>query len=104
MKPSADKLSRREQILQSLAQMLESLGVDPISGDQVAIAVTVGAWAQASHFGEGVIDADALAANLVGAIVKDPVQDRIALQEYLENVVRTRKSWGDLYASIREVI
>jgi len=69
-----------------------------------AIAVTVGAWAQAGHFGAGAIDAEALAANLVGAIVKDPVQDRIALQEYLENVVRSRKQWSDLYAAIREVL
>lgn len=69
-----------------------------------AIAVTVGAWAQAGHFGSGAIDAEALAANLVGAIVKDPVQDKIALQEYLENVVRTRKGWSDLYTAIREVL
>jgi MoxR-like ATPase len=69
-----------------------------------AIAVTIGAWAEASHFGSGVIDAQALAANLVGAIVKDPVQDRVVLQEYLETVVRERKDWGDLYGAIREVM
>jgi MoxR-like ATPase len=69
-----------------------------------AIAVTIGAWAEASHFGEGVIDAEALAANLVGAIVKDPVQDTLVLQEYLETVVRERAEWGDLYAAIKAVI
>ena len=69
-----------------------------------AIAVTIGAWAEAGHFGSGVIDASSLAANLVGAIVKDPVQDKIVLQEYLEVVVRERKDWGDLYSAIREVI
>jgi endonuclease/exonuclease/phosphatase family metal-dependent hydrolase len=69
-----------------------------------AIAVTIGAWAEASHFGDGAIDARTLAANLVGAIVKDPVQDIVALQEYLENVVRTRDGWDDLYSAIREVI
>ena len=37
-------------------------------------------------------------------IVKDPVQDKIVLQEYLEVVVRERKDWGDLYSAIREVI
>ena len=41
---------------------------------------------------------------LVGAVVKDPVQDTVALQEYLESVVRQRKGWGDLYAAMREVI
>ena len=45
-----------------------------------------------------------MAANLVGAVVKDPVQDLVALQEYLENVVRTRDGWDDLYRAIREVI
>jgi len=69
-----------------------------------AIAVTIGAWAEAGHFGSGAIDAQSLAANLVGAIVKDPVQDRIVLQEYLETVVRERKEWSDLYGAIREVM
>jgi hypothetical protein len=32
------------------------------------------------------------------------VQDTVALQEYLENVVRERDGWSDLYAAIREVI
>ncbi|MEO1227451.1 MAG: AAA family ATPase [Myxococcota bacterium] len=69
-----------------------------------AIAVMVGAWSHAGHFGEGVIEAESLAANLVGAIVKDPVQDRVVLQEYLETVVRERKDWKDLYRAIREVV
>jgi len=69
-----------------------------------AISVGVSAWASAAHFGDGEIDADALASNIVGAVVKDPVQDTIALQEYLENVVRTRDGWSDLYSAIREVL
>ncbi|MGJ4896754.1 MULTISPECIES: AAA family ATPase [unclassified Bradyrhizobium] len=69
-----------------------------------AIAVTIGAWAEAGHFGSGVIDAQSMAANLVGAIVKDPVQDKVVLQEYLETVVRERKPWADLYGAIRDVI
>lgn len=69
-----------------------------------AIGVTIGAWAEAGHFGAGAIDATTLAANLVGAIVKDPVQDHAVLREYLETVVRERKEWSDLYGAIREVI
>jgi MoxR-like ATPase len=69
-----------------------------------AISVGVSAWAEAGHFGDGRIDAASLAANLVGAVVKDPVQDSVALQEYLENVVRTRQGWSDLYAAIRDVM
>ena len=69
-----------------------------------AISVGVSAWAEAGHFGNGIIDANAMAANIVGAVVKDPVQDTVALQEYLENVVRTREGWSDLYVAIRDVL
>src|ERR1700756_1758908 len=69
-----------------------------------AISVGVSAWASAAHFGDGEMTAESLAPNLVGAVVKDPVQDTVALQEYLESVVRTRDGWSDLYSSIREVL
>lgn len=69
-----------------------------------AISVGVSAWASAAHFGNGEITAESLAPNVVGAVVKDPVQDSVALQEYLESVVRTRDGWSDLYSAIREVI
>jgi MoxR-like ATPase len=69
-----------------------------------AIAVTIGAWAEAAHFGSGAIDATALSANLLGAVVKDPVQDMIVLREYLETVMRERKEWRDLYAAMRELV
>jgi MoxR-like ATPase len=69
-----------------------------------AISVGVSAWAEAAHFGRGTVEAAHMAANLVGAVVKDPVQDLVALQEYLENVVRSRDGWDDLYRAIREVI
>jgi len=69
-----------------------------------AISVGVSVWASAAHFGDGEMDAQSMASNLVGAVVKDPVQDTIALQEYLETVVRTRDGWSDLYSAIREVL
>ncbi len=69
-----------------------------------AISVGVSAWASAAHFGNGAITAESLAPNIVGAVVKDPVQDTIALQEYLESVLRTRDGWSDLYSAIREVL
>ncbi|HEY4358055.1 MAG TPA: AAA family ATPase [Acidobacteriaceae bacterium] len=69
-----------------------------------AISVGVSAWASAAHFGDGSLDAQSLAPNLVGAVVKDPVQDTVALQEYLESVLRTRDGWHDLYTAIREVL
>ena len=47
--------------------------------------------------------ADDVAAGLVGAVVKDPVQDRIVWQEYLETVVKDRREWTDLYRACREL-
>ena len=44
--------------------------------------------ALAAHFGDGVLRAGDVAAGIVGAVVKDPVQDRVVWQEYLETVVK----------------
>ena len=35
-------------------------------------------------------------------ILRDDID--VALQEYLESVVRTRDGWSDLYTAIREVL
>ena len=40
---------------------------------------------------------------LVGAVVKDPVQDGVVWQEYLETVMRKRRGWNDLYDACREL-
>jgi MoxR-like ATPase len=69
-----------------------------------AISVGIAAWAEAAHFGSGAVDATSLSGNIVGAVVKDPVQDRIVLHEYLESVIRERQGWRDLYDAIREVL
>jgi hypothetical protein len=69
-----------------------------------AISVGISSWASAAHFGDGVLTAESVAPNIVGAVVKDPMQDTVELEEYLESVVRTREGWGDLYGAIREVL
>ncbi len=53
--------------------------------------------AMAAYYGDGVLDADDLAAGLTGAIVKDPVQDQVVWLEYLQTVVKERDGWKDLY-------
>jgi hypothetical protein len=40
---------------------------------------------------------------VVGAVVKDPVQDGAIWQEYLETVVKERKEWADLYRAFKEL-
>jgi MoxR-like ATPase len=69
-----------------------------------AISVMTNGLALAAHFGDGVPGADDVAAGITSAVVKDPVQDRIVLQEYLETVVREREGWGDLYRACRELV
>ena len=42
-----------------------------------------------------------VAGGLTGAVVQDPVQDKVVWQEYLEAVVRERDGWGALYRACR---
>jgi MoxR-like ATPase len=68
-----------------------------------AISVMTSGLALAAHFGDGVLRAADVAGGLVGAIVQDPVSDRVVWQEYLETVVRERTEWRDFYRACREV-
>lgn len=68
-----------------------------------AISVVTSGLALAAHFGDGTMRAHDLAAGITGAIVKDPVQDKIVWQEYLETVVKDRDGWKDLYRACREM-
>lgn len=68
-----------------------------------AISVVNNGRALASHFGDGRIQAADLAAGLTGSVVKDPVQDRVVWQEYLETVIKERDGWKDLYRACREL-
>ena len=66
-----------------------------------AISVVNSGLVLAAHFGDGSLKAGDLASSLVGAIVKDPIQDRVVWQEYLETVVKERDGWKDLYRACR---
>jgi MoxR-like ATPase len=69
-----------------------------------AISVITHGMSLAAHFGDGVLRGADLAAGMVGAIVKDPVQDRVVMLEYLETVVKERSGWKDLYRACRDVM
>jgi MoxR-like ATPase len=69
-----------------------------------AISVVNSGQALAVHFGEGTINAHDVAGSLLGAIVKDPVQDRNIWEEYLETVMKERKGWEDLYEASRAIL
>lgn len=70
-----------------------------------AIAVVVGGLSQCHFFGDGKLTADDLGGNLVGAIVKDPVQDKAVLEEYLETVLKKRgDGYGAYYRAMLDVL
>ena len=68
-----------------------------------AIGVMNQGLSLAAHFGDGTLRAADVASGLVGAVVKDPVQDRIVWKEYLETVVKERDGWKDFYRACRKV-
>jgi MoxR-like ATPase len=68
-----------------------------------AISVITSGRVLATHFGDGVLRAPDVAGGIVGAVVQDPVSDRVIWQEYLETVVREREDWRDFYRACREV-
>lgn len=68
-----------------------------------AISVLNNSLSLAAHFGSGSLSSEDLAASLIGAVVKDPIQDAIVWREYLETVARERKEWRDLYEACREI-
>ncbi|MDO4717674.1 MAG: AAA family ATPase [Propionibacteriaceae bacterium] len=68
-----------------------------------AISVVTNGLALATHFGDGVLRAEDVAAGIVGAIVKEPVSDSVIWNEYLQTVVRERSGWKDFYRACRQV-
>lgn len=68
-----------------------------------AISVVNQGLSLAAHFGDGSIKANDLAAGLIGAVIKDPIQDKVVWMEYLETVVKGRDGWKDLYRACKEL-
>jgi len=69
-----------------------------------AISVMTSGLTMAAYYGDGALRAADLAAGITGAIVKDPVQDRVVWLEYLQTVVKERDGWKDLYRACHEVL
>ncbi len=83
---------------------LIALNAEPSSTLSTAEAISVinSGMALAGHFGDGVLRAADVASGLLGAVIKDPVQDTVVWKEYLETVVKERSDWKDLYRACRE--
>jgi MoxR-like ATPase len=69
-----------------------------------AISVVNHGLAVGAYFGDGNLKAGDIAAGLTGAIVKDPVQDKVVWLEYLKTVVKEREGWKDLYRACMDVL
>ena len=68
-----------------------------------AISVITSGIALSAHFGDGRLRPADIAAGIVGAVVKDPVADRVAWSEYLEVVARDREGWSEFYTACRDI-
>jgi MoxR-like ATPase len=68
-----------------------------------AIGVINQGLALAGHFGDGTLNASDIASSLTGAVIKDPVQDKVVWLEYLETVVKERNGWKDIYRACRDL-
>ena len=69
-----------------------------------AISVMNSGLSLAYHFGDGDLKADDIASGVIGAVIKDPVQDKIVFQEYMETVLKNREGWKDIYRACRDVV
>ena len=68
-----------------------------------AISVVNSGLSMAAYFGDGQLKAADLAAGILGSVIKDPVQDKLVWQEYLETVVKPREDWKDIYRACRDL-
>ena len=69
-----------------------------------AISVVNNGLAMSGYFGDGRLNATDLVSGIIGAVVKDPLQDQVIWQEYLETVVKGRDGWKDIYRASREML
>ena len=107
--PALEEIRRLVTIFRELRAGLTSDGKTKLKSPSgslstaEAISVVNQGLSLAAHFGDGSLRSADLAGGLVGAIVKDPVQDKVVWQEYLETIVKERDGWKDLYRACREV-
>jgi MoxR-like ATPase len=109
-KPALEEIRRVVTVFRELRQGVTIDGKTKVKSPSgtlspaEAISVLNNGLAMAGYFGDGVLKASDLAAGLTGAIVKDPVQDRVVWLEYLQTIVKEREDWKDFYRACHEVI
>ncbi|SHM46406.1 AAA family ATPase [Chitinophaga sp. CF418] len=108
-KPAVEEIRRIVTIFRELRNGVTTDGKTKIKvpsgtlSTAEAISVVNNGLAMAAYFGDGQLKATDLAAGIIGAVLKDPVQDKLVWQEYLETVVKTREDWKDIYRACRDL-
>lgn len=106
--PALEEIKRVVTIFRELREGISSDGKTKIKSPSgtmstaEAIGVLNQGLALAAHFGDGVLNANDIASSLIGAVIKDPVQDKVVWLEYLETVVKERNGWKDIYRACRD--
>lgn len=109
-KPALEEIRRVVTVFRELRSGVTSDGKTKVKSPSgtlstaEAISVIGSGLAMAGYYGDGQLKAGDLAAGLTGAIVKDPVQDRVVWLEYLQTVVKDRDGWKDLYRACQETL
>jgi MoxR-like ATPase len=109
-KPALEEIRRVVTVFRELRNGVTSDGKTKVKSPSgtlstaEAISVIGSGLAMAGYYGDGQMKAGDLAASITGAIVKDPVQDRVVWLEYLQTVVKDRDGWTDLYRACQEVM
>jgi MoxR-like ATPase len=109
-KPALEEIRRVVTVFRELRSGLTTDGKTKVKSPSgtlstaEAISVIGNGLAMAGYFGDGSLSASDLASSLTGAILKDPVQDRVVWLEYLQTVAREREGWQDLYRACQEVM
>src|SRR5258707_489814 len=109
-KPALEEIRRVVTVFRELRNGVTSDGKTKVKSPSgtlstaEAISVIGSGLAMAGYYGDGQLKAGDLAASITGAIVKDPVQDRVVWLEYLQTVVKDRDGWKDLYRACQEVL
>jgi MoxR-like ATPase len=107
-KPGAEEIRRVVTVFRELRQGVTEDGRSKVKSPSAtlspaeAISVITSGLALAAYFGDGVLRPADVAGGITGAVIQDPVSDRVAWQEYLETVVRERDDWSDFYRACRE--
>lgn len=107
-KPAAEEIRRVVTIFRELRNGVTEDGKSKVKSPSgslstaEAISVMNSGLAMAGFYGDGVVRAADLAAGITGAVIKDPVQDRVVWLEYLKTVVKERDGWKDLYRACVE--